>query len=107
MDRDDAELLLQTAGLDRISGPLCDDVLGRPGSGVTLDRLERDNLFLIPLDEDRTWFRFHHLLADLLRAELSRRQARRGGGPVRRAAVVARGQRDGRSRPRVRDGGRR
>ena len=70
--------LLQTSVLDRLSGPLCDAVLGlahgQAGddsySQLTLDRLERENLFLIPLDGERRWFRYHHLFADLLRLRL-------------------------------------
>jgi LuxR family transcriptional regulator, maltose regulon positive regulatory protein len=70
----DAELLLHASVLDRVSGPLCDELLGRSGTAVALERLARANLFLIPLDRDRTWFRFHHLLAELLRAELARQE---------------------------------
>ncbi len=84
---DDVDLLLRASVFDRISGPLCDEVLGRSGSGVALDRLERANLFLIPLDQGRTWFRFHHLLADLLRSELARREPGAATELRRRAAV--------------------
>ncbi len=65
--------LLYTALLDRLCGPLCDALLERPtGSGqATLDDLERANLFLIPLDHERRWYRYHHLFADLLRQRLS------------------------------------
>ena len=83
---EDADLLLRASVLERISGPLCDVVLDRTGSGTALDRLERANLFLIPLDRDRTWFRFHHLLADLLRAELARRDPGAAADVRRRAA---------------------
>lgn len=77
--------LLATAVLRRLSGPLCDAVLGEPeGSGqATLERLERSNLFLLPLDDERRWYRYHHLFRDLLRqrsevpeAELHRRASR-------------------------------
>ena len=47
-------------------------MLERDGSGTDLDRLERQNLLLIPLDRERTWYRYHHLLGDFLRAELER-----------------------------------
>ncbi len=59
--------LLQTAILDRLSGPLCDAVTGRDDSRRLLDSLERGNLFLIPLDDARRWYRYHHLFADVLR----------------------------------------
>src|SRR5207302_10741466 len=64
--------LLRTSILDRLCGPLCDAVLGNPaGSGqATLEHLERANLFLVPLDDDRQWYRYHHLFADLLRQRL-------------------------------------
>lgn len=64
------EFLFQTAILDRLSGPLCDAVTGQLGSGQMLESLERENLFVIPLDEDREWYRYHHLFADVLRARL-------------------------------------
>lgn len=64
--------LLHTAVLDRFCAPLCDSVLETaPGSSrALLDRLERANLFLIPLDNERYWYRYHHLFADLLRQRL-------------------------------------
>jgi LuxR family maltose regulon positive regulatory protein len=64
------EFLLQTSPLDRLSGPLCDAVTGRSDGQQMLERLERDNLFLVPLDDVRGWWRYHHLFADLLRARL-------------------------------------
>ncbi|MCU1580596.1 MAG: LuxR family transcriptional regulator [Rhodoglobus sp.] len=64
------DFLFQTAILDRLSGPLCDAVTGRQGSSQMLESLERDNLFVIPLDENRQWYRYHHLFADVLRARL-------------------------------------
>lgn len=83
---EDAELLLGASVLDRISGPLCDDLFDRTDSGAVLDRFERSNLFLIPLDTDRSWYRFHHLLGDALRAELGRRDPARAADLCRRAA---------------------
>jgi LuxR family transcriptional regulator, maltose regulon positive regulatory protein len=68
--------LLETAVLERLSGPLCDAVTGRPGSQAMLEQVERAGLFLVPLDEVRGWWRYHHLFADLLRARL---QAERPG----------------------------
>jgi len=64
--------LLHTAILDRMSGPLCDAMmLDSTSSGqATLEYLERANLFLIPLDNERRWYRYHHLFADLLRLRL-------------------------------------
>lgn len=68
--------LLRTAILDRLSGPLCDAVLGGP-SGVgqeTLAYLERANLFIVALDHDRHWYRYHHLFADALRQRLQQQE---------------------------------
>jgi LuxR family maltose regulon positive regulatory protein len=64
--------LLVTSILDRLCGPLCDAVLGSPsasGQG-TLEYLERTNLFVVPLDNERRWYRYHHLFAELLRQRL-------------------------------------
>jgi len=66
--------LLQTSVLDRLSGSLCDAVTGRAGSQAQLERAERAGLFLVPLDETRRWWRYHHLFADLLRARLREEQ---------------------------------
>ncbi len=64
--------LLRTSILDRLSGPLCDAVVRDPHAPghETLAGLERANLFLVPLDEERRWYRYHHLFADLLRQRL-------------------------------------
>jgi LuxR family maltose regulon positive regulatory protein len=62
--------LLETSVLERLSGALCDVVTGRPGSQALLEQIEREGLFLVPLDEVRGWWRYHHLFADLLRARL-------------------------------------
>ena len=64
------EFLLHTAVLDRLTGPLCDAVTGRDDGGQLLIALERANLFVVPLDDRREWFRYHHLFADVLRAHL-------------------------------------
>ena len=66
--------LLETSVLERLSGPLCDAVTGRTGSQALLEQVERGGLFLIPLDEVRGWWRYHHLFADLLRARLRQDQ---------------------------------
>jgi len=79
--------LLRTSVLERLSGPLCDAVLQTEGSAQVLGELERSNLFLIPLDDQRRWYRYHHLFAQLLGLELGHRE--RGLLPVlhRRAAA--------------------
>ena len=66
--------LLETSVLERLSGPLCDAVTGRAGSQALLEQVERAGLFLMPLDEVRGWWRYHHLFADLLRARLQQEQ---------------------------------
>ena len=66
--------LLETSVLERLSAALCDAVTGRPGSQALLEQAERAGLFLIPLDEVRGWWRYHHLFADLLRARLQAEQ---------------------------------
>ena len=68
--------LLRTSILERLCGPLCDAVLADPAvSGAEmLARLERANLFLVPLDRERRWYRYHHLFAELLRQRLATRE---------------------------------
>jgi len=66
--------LLRTSVLQRLSGELCDAVIGRTGSQRLLEQVERANLFLIPLDEVRGWWRYHHLFADLLQVRLREEQ---------------------------------
>ena len=56
--------------LDRFCAPLCDAVRGQDGSKRLLDEIERANLFLVPLDDRREWFRYHHVFRDVLRREL-------------------------------------
>jgi LuxR family maltose regulon positive regulatory protein len=65
-------LMVRMSVMDRICGPLMDAVLERSGSADQLAELARTNLFLIPLDDAGTWYRFHHLFGQLLRAELDR-----------------------------------
>jgi LuxR family transcriptional regulator, maltose regulon positive regulatory protein len=77
LDRQPAPLrsfLLETSILERLCGPLCDQVTGRTGSQQLLEQAERANLFLVPLDEVRGWWRYHPLFADLLLTRLSQRQ---------------------------------
>lgn len=67
--------LLHTSILNRMSGPLCDAVLLSPAASgqETLTYLERSNLFIVPLDTERHWYRYHHLFAELLRQRLNQR----------------------------------
>jgi LuxR family maltose regulon positive regulatory protein len=67
-------LMLRTSVLERLSGPLCDAVMEQEGSAAMLNALSRSNLFLVPLDDEGGWYRFHHLFARLLRVELERRE---------------------------------
>src|SRR4029077_21267327 len=60
--------LLDTSVLDQLAGGLCDALTGRSDGQAMLETLERDNLFVIPLDDERRWYRYHHLFADALRA---------------------------------------
>jgi LuxR family transcriptional regulator, maltose regulon positive regulatory protein len=69
--------LLETSVLERLSGELCDTVTGRADGQAMLEQVERANLFLVPLDEVRGWWRYHRLFADLLRARLAREQPER------------------------------
>jgi LuxR family maltose regulon positive regulatory protein len=82
------QFLMTTALVDQFCGPLCDAMLNTsaPYSQRMLEKLEKENLFLIPLDDHRSWYRYHHLFAGLLRARLQQLQA--GQVPVlyRRAA---------------------
>jgi LuxR family transcriptional regulator, maltose regulon positive regulatory protein len=64
------EFLLRTSVLRRMTGPLCDAVTGRGDSGMLLRELARSNLFVVPLDEQGEWYRYHHLFSDLLLYEL-------------------------------------
>jgi len=65
------EFLLRTSIVQRLTGPLCDALLDRGDSARRLAELERANLFVVPLDERRQWYRYHHLFGDLLAHELS------------------------------------
>lgn len=64
------DFLLRTSVLDRLTGSLSDAVSGQVGGAAMLSDLERDNLFLVPLDSQRSWYRYHHLFADVLHARL-------------------------------------
>ena len=64
--------LVRTSILARFCAPLCDAVAGSADSAEIIDRLERENLFVVALDEERRWFRYHHLFGEVLRSELAR-----------------------------------
>jgi LuxR family transcriptional regulator, maltose regulon positive regulatory protein len=70
----EASFLVRTSVLGRMCGPLCDAILGEQGSGAVLEQMEARNLLVVPLDRRREWYRYHHLLRDLLQAELRRRE---------------------------------
>ena len=74
VSRADVSFLVRTSILERLCGPLCDVTVGASGSGRILDRLERSNLLVIPLDRRGEWYRYHHLFRDLLQAELQQRE---------------------------------
>jgi len=66
--------LLQTSILTRLTGSLCDALIGQKDGQETLEMLDRANLFIVPLDSERRWYRYHHLFADLLRQRLGQKQ---------------------------------
>ncbi|HJT55856.1 MAG TPA: LuxR C-terminal-related transcriptional regulator, partial [Ktedonobacteraceae bacterium] len=66
--------LLHTSVLSRLSGPLCDAVTGQEGGQAMLEALERANLFVVALDDERGWYRYHHLFAEVLRSRLMQLQ---------------------------------
>src|SRR5262249_47820270 len=68
------QFLLATCILDRLCGPLCDAVTGEDNGQMMLEQLDVLNLFLIALDEERRWYRYHHLFADVLRNRLRQSQ---------------------------------
>ena len=78
--------LLQTSILDRLNVPLCDAVTGQQDGRGMLEALERGNLFVIPLDERRHWYRYHHLFADVLQAHLMAEQSEQVSTLHRRAS---------------------
>ena len=83
---DRRDFLLKTCLLERLCGPLCEAVTGAASGQAMLESLERENLFLVPLDDSREWFRYHRLFADFLREELGRRHPDEVAGLHRRAA---------------------
>ena len=72
-DPDLQDLMLRSSILEQLSGPSCDEILGRSNSARDLRELARTNLFLVPLDDRDEWYRFHHLFGQLLQVELQRR----------------------------------
>jgi LuxR family maltose regulon positive regulatory protein len=80
------EFLLKTSVLERMHATLCDTLAGRNDGQQMLERLEHDNLFVIALDDERRWYRYHHLFADFLRSRLQRGQPERMRELHRRAA---------------------
>ena len=72
LPHDELRFLTRTAVLERMSGSLCDAVLDSSGSAAELESLARSSLFVVPLDSNGHWYRYHHLFRELLRAELER-----------------------------------
>ncbi|WP_249898798.1 LuxR C-terminal-related transcriptional regulator [Paenibacillus sp. PK3_47] len=81
------DFLLQTSILDRLYGPLCDAVTGGKDGSAQLESLERNNFFVVPLDESRKWYRYHHLFAGVLYSHLRIYQPERIAELHRRASV--------------------
>ena len=82
----DLSFLTRTSVLDRLSGALCDAVLEESGSTAVLEHLQRDNLFLVPLDGRGQWYRYHSLFRDLLRQRLDRNGREHSRALLHRAA---------------------
>lgn len=80
------DFLLKTSVLDRFTAPLCDAVTGRDNSREAMLMLEQANLFIVPLDETRQWYRYHHLFADVLRHRLQIERVEETPGLHRRAS---------------------
>jgi len=80
------DFLVQTSILDRLSGPLCDAVTGRDDGATMLKSLDRANLFVVPLDDSRRWYRYHHLFADVLQTHLLAERAEAANDLHRRAS---------------------
>ncbi|MGD8623565.1 MAG: LuxR C-terminal-related transcriptional regulator [Anaerolineae bacterium] len=79
--------LQQTAVLNRLTGSLCDALTGQDNGQATLEMLERANLFIVPLDDERRWYRYHHLFADLLGQRLRQGQPEQLSALHRKASV--------------------
>jgi LuxR family maltose regulon positive regulatory protein len=100
VDTRTAEFLVQTSVLDELNGSLCDAVVGRQGSGVVLEELDRSNLFLVPLDRRGERYRYHRQFRDFLQRELHRRDAELELQLHRRASAWC--ERHGRHDPAIR-----
>ena len=87
LTRPEVSFMMRTSVLESMSGPMCDSVLGRKSSARVLEALEAANALVIPLDRSRSWYRYHPMLRDLLRAEQCRRDPEGVVEVVRRAAV--------------------
>jgi LuxR family maltose regulon positive regulatory protein len=87
LSANDVGFLIRTSVLDTLSGPLCDAVLDVEGSGRKLQALDRDNLFLVPLDRQRRSYRYHREFREFLRAELERREPHAAAALCRRASA--------------------
>ena len=81
------DFLLSTSILERLSGPLCDAVTGNDDGQDMLEDCERANLFVVALDDERRWWRYHHLFAELLRSRLERHPPETVNDLHRRAAA--------------------
>ncbi len=81
------QFLARTAILDRFCAPLCDAVAGTSNSADITGMLERENLFVVPLDERRRWYRYHHLFAQVLRSQLARAEPDIGPALHQRASA--------------------
>ena len=90
------DFLLRTAVLDRLNGPLCDAVTGGTDGSRMLENLERENLFVVPLDTERLWYRYHHLFADVLQRTSAGRAPRSGAGAAWAGQCLVRRSRHGR-----------
>ena len=87
------EFLLRTSVLEPMCAPLCDAVLERDDSAQMLEQLERQNLFVVALDHQRRWFRYHHLFREMLQAELERREPELPAALNRESGCVVQGER--------------
>jgi LuxR family maltose regulon positive regulatory protein len=67
------EFLIQTSVLEQMSAPLCNKVLNRNDSRLILETLNKNNMFIVPFDDERHWYRYHHLFADLLKQRLQQK----------------------------------
>ena len=86
LDEQSRQFLLETSVLESMCGPLCDAIVGRQGSVELLVELEHANLFMVPLDDRREWYRYHQLFAEVLRNQLLRSDAELAHEVHRRAS---------------------